>query len=55
MFPNVIQTLNLDMKILKEELLSLEDFDFTLTSKKVITKVCKEEVFNVYTFDAFNQ
>lgn len=43
MFPNVIEALKLDMSIIEEEILLLEDYDFTYNHKKVVTKVVKHE------------
>ena len=43
MFPNVIETLKLDITIIEEEILLLENYDFTYNHKKVVTKVEKHE------------
>ena len=43
MFPNVIEALKLDMTIIEEEILLLEEYDFTYNHKKVVTKVEKHQ------------
>ena len=43
MFPNVIETLKLDITKIEEEILLLENYDFTYNHKKVVTKVEKHE------------